>query len=426
MFRGDPNEPTQIQGYTNRYVSAPFAWLLAQSHSVTDTLRVVLLKTLTLKSLLSAALLTFLLVSAAYNRKIRPLIVRLSLVMFSIPYMIFGLAGFYHAPISSLAVLICLVTINLWLQNKVKWRIHLSCLALISSLILLISQTRFEAFAALSVMVILLPVTRFWRQNELNIAWNKYLMLVGVLAGVASLSIAYNTKIKIWVVATLGGNAQILSRETADTSLAVRLTGDAGFSLTAPLTLIDNTTRNVGAQFADATRIELSSQWGSLLATVLDVVLRTLSWVPIIIIFGGVLRRFYDSLSSNSSLREKVVVATPFTIWALLFLLIPAYARTPWFIWYVMPILLCTVVSVDDGTHITKYERWAIIVAVAVNLTSTVATSQILGDLVIAGLRISPLGQSLVSSALLFVCAYLVLIIFRRVDRSHNANCLRS
>lgn len=314
MFRGDPNEPTQIQDYTARYLSAPFAWLLAQSHSVTDTLRVVLLKTLTLKSLLSAALLTFLLVSAAYNRKIRPLVVRLTLIMFSLPYMIFGLAGFYHAPISSLAVLTCLVTINLWLQNKVNWRIHLSCLALISSLILLISQTRFEAFAALAVLVILLPVTRFWRQNQLNIAWSRYPMLVGVLAGVASLSIAYNEKMKIWVVTTLGGNAQVLSKETADTSLAVQLMGDWGFSATAILTLFDNTTRNIRAQFADLARAELSSQWGSLLATVLDVVLRTMSWAPIVIVFGGVLRRFYDLLSSNSSLREKVVTATPFTV----------------------------------------------------------------------------------------------------------------
>jgi len=425
LFRGLPDEPTQVKEHQARYVSAPFAWLLAQSHSPLDTLREVALKTYVIKSVIAAALVTFVIVIAAYRRELRPIVVSLVLVMFSIPYAVFAMSGFYHASIASLAVLTFLVTTRLWFGYSHKRFTALTLFAILFGLLCLISSTRFEALAALIVFVLILPLTLFWRRTLSSITWRMYLALLGSLTAATSLAVFTNDVLKRWMVGALTGTAQVLSRETADQSIIVGAVGDAGFSVLAPITLIDNSTRNIGAQFADATRESTSTTLGPIIPVAIDVILRILAWVPMLLVAFAQWRSIGRALRQRASFQERFMMLLPLSIWICLFFFVPMFARTPWFIWYVMPLLLCAVATVDHRESISTPERMAIVIAVGVNVFSMIMSNHLLGPLKIGGITLSPLRLGLVLMILVSLIFGLTFQLLRRAEKFNFAVSIR-
>lgn len=425
LFRGLPDEPTQVKEHQARYVSAPFAWLLAQSHSPSDTLREVVLKTYVIKSALAAALVTFVIAVAAYRRELRPIVVSLVLVMFSIPYAVFAMSGFYHASIASLAVLTFLVTTRLWFGYSHKRLTALTLFAILFGLLCLVSSTRFEALAALIVFVLILPLTLFWRRTLSSITWRMYLALLGSLTAATSLAVFTNDVLKRWMVGALTGTAQVLSRETADQSIIVGAVGDAGFSVLAPITLIDNSTRNIGAQFADATRKSTSTTVGPIISVAIDVILRILAWVPMMLIAFAQWRSIGHALRQRASFQERFMMLLPLLIWICLFFFVPMFARTPWFIWYVMPLLLCAVATVDHRESISTSERMAIVIAGGVNVFSMIMSNHLLGPLKIGGITLSPLRLGLVLMILVSLIFGLTFQLLRRAEKFNSAASVR-
>jgi len=417
LFRGLPGEPTQVKEYQARYVSAPFAWLLAQSHSPLDTLREVALKTYVIKSVLAAALVTFVIVIAAYRRELRPIVLSLFLVMFSIPYAVFAMSGFYHASIASLAVLTLLVTTRLWFGYSHKRLTALTLFTILFALFYLVSSTRFEALAALIVFVLILPLTSSWRRTLSSITWRMYLALLGSLTTATSLAVFTNDVLKRWMVGALTGTAQVLSRETADQSIIVGAIGDAGLSVLALITLIDNSTRNIGAQFADEARQLTSTTVGPIISVALDVILRILAWVPILLVAFAQWRSIRRALRQRASFQERFMMLLPLLIWICLFHFVPMFARTSWFIWYVMPLLLCAVATVDHRELISTSERVAIVIAGSVNVFSMIISNQLLGPLNIGGITLSPLRFGLVLMILVSLISGLTLLLFRGAEK---------
>jgi len=401
LFRGSSDEPKQIQDYGAEYFSKPFAMLLNRLLDKDDTLRTATVKIFFAKAGLSALLIIY---SLGLTRRfpwLKHLAIHLAICFFCLPYSLFALAGYYPASISSLGIFAGVLTLRAYFENpKVSRGDDVYLLTALSLLTLLITTTRFETSVMFSIMVFLVPITIVSSQS-LTLRRKRFasVVVVCLLAGGPALALSPIARGTLSQFAA--GTAKILPRDVADRSVVVAKIGDVGFSVLAPVTLIDNSSRNIGEQFANEAQEQLSTKTNSSLALTIDYGIRFLAWTPLFIIFGIYGLTLWRNIRAKSqSSKGAAMVALVFLF---LFFFVPYVARTPWFFWYVLPLFICILASHGYNQRFPRLRRVASGTVLLVNLASLVTTNYLLGDLIIANFVLSPLTQSLLAISLIIV-----------------------
>ncbi len=400
LFRGDNNEPILTPSYWNNYVSSSFGKFLRLFLSEKSTLRGVVITIFLVKSVVIASLLLLTAHIAARFKNTHHLVAQLLIVLFSVPYIIFGASSVYPAPIASIALVPVLTSMCVLESsnklNRIDWLILASALIFGISVIV---TNRFETSMILGVLIFVGLLIKPDRDDATNFLPRR--MLVISSYGILLIFVAItNSVMRRTIGNAFRGKAQILSTDVASTSAAFRNLGDAGLSVTAPLTLIDNTTRNISRQFGDESVEQASGAWRTATRLLL-LLIQTLGWYPLVVIVGcsvvAVLRLFL----TKSRLKSAVVRPG---LCILLFFLIPAIARAPAFLWYVLPILLAFVFSSNQVSDFSSQTlKTCGVVLLTVNILAVFQSSVGFGSLFIWGQEIKPVLLAVIVSLNMFI-----------------------
>jgi len=241
LFQSTFAESLQVFDYGIRYTSAPFANLVGSIAKSSDSLTVVVTKVHILKALLAAYFISLTLYFSQRFRETRILAMELLICAFAFPYTLFMTASVYPASIASVALLPCLIILRIVEQTHLPVRtlLFLSGNLLIAASVIV--TNRFETTVFMGLAVAIFVVSNWRRRRELR---GMFVISVPILLALAY-SVVQNAILRRWITRTIRGEAKILEPETAESSSAVGLLGDAGLSITAPVTFFDNSSRNL-------------------------------------------------------------------------------------------------------------------------------------------------------------------------------------
>jgi hypothetical protein len=166
----------------------------------------------------------------------------------------------------------------------------------------------------------------------------------------------------------------------------IGLPGDFAFSLMAPVTMIDNSTRfflsrTYQALLQDPDGNSTSPTFHLLVYVVVTV----LAWLPMVVVVGGIFYLLARKIPLSIRQRERLEVNEVFLILLLfLYFFIPFFARLIWSWWYLVPLLmLVTMTAVNNP--LSQFERLALLLSWFNSVLSLIAVNWRLGDLYIGG-----------------------------------------
>ena len=393
LFRGSIDEPTQLPNHGSRYTSSSFANFLNLFITSTDSLRTVILKVYVLKSILAAYIITyslFLIKKFAYSKH---LAIKLFLTAFSFPYLIQGMSGVYPAPIAIVAVIPILISLKIFQEEK-----HLTSLTKASFLInfflclSVVMANRFETTVFVVFGISVWVIFQYLTKQKIN------LLISSSVLFCLALFTSSNATLRHLILKSLSGHFSVLTDSEIDNSVVAQKIGDFGLSLIAPITFIDNSSRNF-----------LNSIFDSSSVTPLKVVLLIAVWIPLVVLLRHALRDLFMPLIRNNFSSKKLIAERiPGLLCLGILVAVPVFARTVWFFWYVLPVLL---IFIFFTSHLGKVEekfKLLILFSISVNALSFILSVLKLGNLEIGGFVFNPPLQIVLGLSLGLIAVKLV------------------
>ena len=398
LFRGSINEPTQLPNYGARYTSRSFANFLNLFITNTDSLQTVILKIFSIKSLVAAYLVAYSLFLVKKFDIVRQLAIKLFLVVFSFPYQIFHMAGVYPAPIATLAVIPILITLKVFKQEKnLPSSIVIVLFTNFFLSLTVIMANRFETTAFVVFGICMWGIQNFFKTS-------KKIITVITLGSIICLSLFLisNPTIRGLFLYSSSGKFSVLSQAQADDSKIVESIGTIGLSVMALPTFVDNSTRVLLNNFG----INTSNQFSVVL-------LLLIVWMPLSVLLLQAAKNLLLPFFRRNSLWQKLVAERiPALLILSLFWIIPTFARTVWFFWYLVPLLAIFFLFADYPGDTEKRFKLLIWLAITANALCFVQVVRRLGNLELGATTLNPqvqifLGCSLALTAIRLITYYL-------------------
>jgi hypothetical protein len=398
LFRGSINEPTQLPNYGERYTSSSFANFLNLFITSTDSLQTVLLKIFSIKSLVAAYLVAYSLFLVKKFDIVRQLATKLFLVAFCFPYLLFGMAGVYPAPIATLAVIPILITLKIFEREKKLFpQTKLLLFANFFVCLSVVMSNRFETTAFLIFGISVWGIYQYFKKQKHNLLTVSFVSIFCF-----SLFMGLNPTLRNIVLKSLSGKFRVLTDDELATSKVVEEFGILGLSISGPVTFIDNTSRNLlNMLFQDST------------FSFLKVVTLLPLWIPIFVLLFHALRALLVPLLRRKSFSKKSVrERIPALLTLGIFLALPTFARTVWFLWYSISLLAIFVFFTDHLENAKKSLKLMVLVAITANAFYFLLVVLKLGNLEVVGITISSslqivLGFSLGLATIKLITIYL-------------------
>jgi len=339
IFRSSDLEPLQVYDYQISFTSSNFAPFLNLFIKANDSLVFALLKIQIVKALLVAYLLTFVYFLVVRFPEVRKLGAETFICVFAFPYTIFMASSVYTASIATIALVAVLMILRVFetesfLPTKIFWTLvgHF----IVASALIMLNRFETTVFYAIAISLFCLKV---WRRVG---SWSYLRVLVPSFAILLLISLTTNKTLRLWVEKVLKQDAKILNVETANSSVVVEQIGDVGLSVTAPLTFFDNSSRNLLGALGTS----------SAAAKFLNYLLLLASWTPLIcLILFKLLQIFRPMFLSPGMWRRFLTQRYSVIIILFLFLFVPYFARTIWFLHYAIP-LLCVLLFFSEGSDL--------------------------------------------------------------------------
>ena len=394
LFRGSIDEPAQLQNLGNKFVSSSFANFLNLFVSSTDTLRIVILKVFATKSLVAAFLVTYTLFLVKKFDIVQKLATQLFLIIFSFPNLLFGMAGVYPAPIATVAVIPILITLKVF-ERETKLRPQTLVILFVNFFLSLsvIMANRFETTA-----FIVLGICIFGLYNYSKRPKKRTLQMIFASTACLALFAFVNPILRKLFLNSPTGKVKVLRQYQADSSIVVESIGNVGLSVMAPITFVDNSTRNL-----------LGSVIGGHPNQLIEILLVLLAWIPLsVLLFQGMKKLLLPLFQNNSPWRKSVAERIPALLILSLFWIIPFFARTIWFFWYLAPLLAIFVFFTDHLENVKNNFKFIIWVAILANAFYFLLAVLALGNLELGGVTFNPQLQILFGYSLGLIAYKLV------------------
>jgi len=197
----------------------------------------------------------------------------------------------------------------------------------------IIMANRFETTMFCGIAILIHVWHSCWKKQQQR-AWPPLLIFTTLLL----VFVSQNIHLRTFLQGTFDGTTKVLTTDTAESSALVQAIGDAGLSVTAPVTLVDNSSRNVSnAVFADY----LDNR-------VIILVLLIVFWTPLVLVTSSRLVLLFRELVSKRGVRTIASEQLPAVLVLSLFVIIPFVARMIWFFQYAVPLILVFLFATSD------------------------------------------------------------------------------
>jgi hypothetical protein len=417
LFRGKVDEPKSVTDYGNRYTSETMAWFVTRFVDVGDTFREVILKVYIVKALIAAGLIAMLVQLAIKREYLRTFLFNQGTLVFSVPYILPGIAGVYPAPFAIISILGALSIMKIVNSEEIHSTntkaILLSYFAVSS---LFVFSNRFETSIYLGVAILLSLLDSLVSEKVgLNTKIKSFVFAIYVV--IFGTFISFNSSFNEWFFGIFNGTSRVYTVSQAKESSVVNAIGDIGLSAMAPVTFFDNSTRNIARQFGDAFGDKMMTYGFS--RNFLEIVgslFVVLSWVPLVTILGvGAFHKFRVTRRGKfCSLKYFKKVLAP-SVLLLLLIWVPYFARVSWFLWYVLPLLMILLFFFDQ-TRSHSWMRVIYVLPVFTNLIAFVASNFGFGSIFIADMELNWLTLLLLVS----ICMGVIYLQVIRLGRTRN------
>jgi len=340
LFRGKLDEPKQITDYGQRYISSNFANFINIFIRSTDNFRMVILKTYLIKALLATYLLFSILICLRKFKDLKNLSAQLILVFFSSAYFLRAITSVYPTGLTTVASLSSLIIFKIFIENYIiskKMKTFLCLNFLISSLIIITNRFETICYMLLCFFVFLVFGTKKNKFFE-----RLKLVSLPLLIFATSFTVIWMVSkiFRAFLAYVLHGNFVVLAQGMYENSEIIKKFGRAAVAAQAPYTLLDNTIRISNFRPIQGFFEEHFDFAGPYIVVILQYILISSFIVPgMLIFFNALVKNLKPFLSYKKFDRSerKSQLGSLFIIFNMV--LIPFIAFTPWFIWYIMPLL---------------------------------------------------------------------------------------
>ena len=392
FFRGDPDEPKQINETNVRFVSSSFAKFVHIFIGATDNYRMVILKMYLVKTLLATYLLFSVLIYLRKFKDLKNLSSQLVLIFFSSSYFLRTISNIYPPGLTTVASLSLLIIFKIFIENYIiskNLKIFLCLNFLISSLIIVGSRFETTCFVLLCFFVFIvfgMNKTKFF--ERIKLAGTPILLFT------TSLTIVWVTSefFRALLTEVLKGNFVVLSKGMYANSEFITKFGRWAVAAEAPYTLIDNTFRISNFRLIQTFCEEHFDFAGPYIVVILQYILIASFLVPgSLIFFNALIKNLKPFLSYKKFDRsERKSQIAPLVIIFNMFL-IPFIAFTPWFIWYIMPLLLVYVFLANASLNSVKVSKYLYLTIFVTNSLTYYIYNDQLGSIYISEFIFKPL-----------------------------------
>jgi len=392
LFRGKLDEPKQINDYGVRFVSSSFAKFIGIFIGATDNFRMVILKMYLIKALLATYLLFSVLICLRKFRSLKNLSSQLVLLFFSSAYFLRAITSVYPPGLTTVASLSFLVILKIFIDNYViskNMKIFLCLNFLISSLIIVSNRFETTCYVLLCFFVFIVfgtNKTKFFERIKL------------VSAPAFIFATSFTT---VWISSVdfrellsqvLHGNFVVLAQGMYENSEIIKEFGRLAVAAEAPYTLLDNSIRISNFRPIQSFFEEHFDFAGPYVVVILQYILIASFLVPGILIFLNALiknlKPFFIHKQFDGSER-KSQAGSLFIIFNMF--LIPFIAFTPWFIWYIMPLLLVYIFFANASLNSAKVSKYLYLTIFVTNSLTYYIYNDQLGSLYFSSFIVRPL-----------------------------------
>jgi len=392
LFRGKLDEPKQITDYGQRYISSNFANFINIFIRSTDNFRMVILKTYLIKALLATYLLFSILICLRKFKDLKNLSAQLILVFFSSAYFLRAITSVYPTGLTTVASLSSLIIFKIFIENYIiskKMKTFLCLNFLISSLIIITNRFETICYMLLCFFVFLVFGTKKNKFFE-----RLKLVSLPLLIFATSFTVIWMVSkiFRAFLAYVLHGNFVVLAQGMYENSEIIKKFGRAAVAAQAPYTLLDNTIRISNFRPIQGFFEEHFDFAGPYIVVILQYILISSFIVPgMLIFFNALVKNLKPFLSYKKFDRSerKSQLGSLFIIFNMV--LIPFIAFTPWFIWYIMPLLFVYVFFASAFLNSGRVlKNLFLIIFVTNSLTYYIYNDQ-LGSIYISSFIVRPL-----------------------------------
>lgn len=392
LFRGKPDEPKQITDYGARYVSSSFAKFIGVFVGATDNFRMVILKMYLIKALLATYLLFSVLIYLRKFKDLKNLSSQLILLFFSSAYFLRSITSVYPPGLTTVASLSFLIIFKVFIENFLiskNLKIFLCLNLFISSLIIVSNRFETTCFMLLCFFVFIVfgtNKTKFF--ERLKLAGTPILIFATSFTTVWIASVEFRA---IFVQA-LHGDFVVLTRGMYENSEIIKKFGRAAVAAEAPYTLLDNFFRIANFRQIQSFFEEHFDFAGPYVVVIFQYILIMSFLVPgLIIFFNALIKNLKLFLSFKKfDWSERKSQLAPLLI-ILNMVMIPFIAFTPWFIWYIMPLLLVYIFFANASLNSAKILKYLFLTIFVTNSLTYYIYNDQLGSIYISSFLVRPL-----------------------------------
>ena len=378
--------------YGVRFVSSSFAKFIGVFIRSTDNFRMIILKTYLIKALLATYLLFSMLIYVKKFKKLKNMSTQLVLLFFSSAYFLKAITSVYPTGLTTVAALSSLVILKIFMDDYViskKIKIFLCLNFFISSLIIISNRFETTCYMLLCFFVFIIfgtNNTKFFERLK--------------LASTPALMFATAFTI-IWITSTdfrqlsalvLRGNFQILSEGMYTNSEIIKQFGRVAVAVEAPYTLIDNSVRISNFRPIQSFFEEHFDFAGPYVVVILQYILIVSFFVPgILIFFNALIKNLKPFVSYKNFDRSerKSQMGSLFIIFNMF--LIPFIAFTPWWLWYIMPLLLVYILFANASLNSERVLKHLFLTIFVTNSLTYYIYNDQLGSLYFSSFIVRPL-----------------------------------
>ena len=371
LFRGNPDESTQIRDYGTRYVSSSFAKFIGVFISSTDNFSLVILKVYLIKALLATYLLFSILIYLKKLKELKNLITQMTLLFFSFPYFLSAITSVYPPGLATVAAMSLLVVLRIFIDQYViskGLKIFLCLNLLISSLIIVSNrfETTFYMLFCFSVFIVF-GTNKYKFFERLKIVGTPLFIFTTSFTTV----LIFSKPFRELLIKVLRRDFVVLVPALYEDSEMIKQFGRSAVAAQAPYTFVDNTVREIYNSPLRGFFEEHFDFVGPYAGGILTIGFLVSFFMPGSLIFLNAfiknLRPFFSFKKFDGSER-KSQIAPLLILFSMV--LIPFVAFTPWFIWYIMPLLLSYLLFANaqlDSEKVSKYLYLSVFVSNSLN-----------------------------------------------------------
>ena len=392
LFRGKLDEPKQINDYGQRYISSNFANFINIFIRSTDNFRMVILKTYLIKALLATYLLFSVLLFLRKFKDLKNLSSQLVLLFFSSAYFLRAITSVYPPGLATVATLSSLVILKIFMEDYMiskNLKIFLCLNFFISSLIIVSNRFETTCYMLLCFIVFIVFGTRKSKFFE-------RIKLAGAPAFIFATSFTtvwiFSEPFRDLLAEVLQGNFVVLAQGMYENSEIIRKFGRVAVAAQAPYTLIDNAIRISNFRPIQGFFEEHFDFAGPYIVVILQYILIASFFVPAFLIFFNALiknlKPFLSYKKFDGSERKSQIAS-----FAIIFniVMIPFIAFTPWFIWYVMPLLFVYILFANASLNSAKVSKYLYLTIFVTNSLTYYIYNDQLGSIYVSSFIVRPL-----------------------------------